>query len=64
LLHLRKCPFTHGCAPKHQVHFSAKSFSFEYLVLLTNLQKLSAVSNTVIIVHFYQKMFCLAGMSN
>jgi len=33
--------------------FSAKSFSLGNLSLLTSFQKLSTISNTVIIVHFY-----------
>ena len=51
--------------------FSAKSFSLKNLCSLTNFQKLSAVSNTISIVHFYWKMLCLfqlklptAGMGN
>jgi len=33
--------------------FSAKSFSLKNLSLLSNFENVSAVSNTVVIVHFY-----------
>jgi len=39
--------------PNIECIFNAKSFSFKNLFLLTNLQKLSAVSNTVSIVQIY-----------
>jgi len=47
LLHLRNFTLTHVCFPNIQCIYSAKSFSFGNLSLLTNFQKLSTVwSNT------------------
>jgi len=54
LLHRRKFTHAHVCV-NIECNFSAKSFYLKNLSSLTNFRKLSAVSNTVSIVHFSLK---------
>jgi len=57
LLHLR-----HVCISKHRVRFQRKICQFGNLSLLINFQKLSAVFNTVSIVHFSRRyLICRYG---
>jgi len=54
LLHLKSSTLTQVCFPNIKCIYSAKSFSFGNLSLLTNFKKHSTLwSNTVGIVHIY-----------
>ena len=55
---VKKCTLTHVRVYKHQAHFSCEIFQFEKPFFDNKFQKLSAVSNTVSIAHFYSKMLC------